>query len=311
MFVRRDRSLLVSLADGTVLSVDPSGKVQRVVAPGIPPTGALAETREGTLWGGTVNGALWRLENGVPKVVNHALAERIVALLVTGADELWAASLGSGMYAALSFADEARIRYRTRLGGLDRDWSEETTDAKIRYTNLPAVLFSRRYDFAVKAQNADGVWSEPLSYRFTIAPPLWLRWWAALAYGAVIVAGAWAINRWRTRQLQRKNRAALPRRVPLLRGGDPALLRTRGAARRGGRRSAIFPSRSRCWHARRKHGRVRPARHGDSGDRVLARRQPRVASAPPGRGYGMTRACVSGGRRRSCRDSAARPASPR
>jgi signal transduction histidine kinase/ligand-binding sensor domain-containing protein len=109
-------------------------------------------------------------------------------------------------YAALTYADEFRVRYRTRLGGFDREWSEETADAKIRYTNLPAYLFARRYDFAVKARNADGVWSEPVSYRFTVAPPLWLRWWAALAYLVVIVAAAWAINRWRMRQLQRKNR---------------------------------------------------------------------------------------------------------
>ncbi len=109
-------------------------------------------------------------------------------------------------YAALTFAAESRVRYRTRLGGFDRDWSAETTDAKIRYTNLPAYLFTRSYDFQVKARNADGYWSEPLSYRFTVAPPLWLRWWAALAYLVVIVAAAWAINRWRMRQLQRKNR---------------------------------------------------------------------------------------------------------
>ncbi len=110
-------------------------------------------------------------------------------------------------YAALTFADESRVRYRTRLGGFDRDWSQETADAKIRYTNLPAMLFPRRYDFEVKARNADGVWSEPLAYRFKVAPPPWLRWWAVLAYLAAVVAAAWAINRWRMRQLQRKNRA--------------------------------------------------------------------------------------------------------
>ncbi len=110
-------------------------------------------------------------------------------------------------YAALTFGDESRVRYRTRLGGFDRDWSPESADAKIRYTNLPAYLFARRYVFGVQARNADGVWSEPLSYRFTVAPTPWLRWWAALAYLVLIVAAAWAINRWRMRQLHRKNRA--------------------------------------------------------------------------------------------------------
>src|SRR5687768_4134015 len=48
-------------------------------------------------------------------------------------------------YAALTFTDEARVRYQTRLAGFDRGWSSETTDVKIRYTNLPAYFFDRRY----------------------------------------------------------------------------------------------------------------------------------------------------------------------
>ncbi|HVG25721.1 MAG TPA: ATP-binding protein, partial [Thermoanaerobaculia bacterium] len=110
-------------------------------------------------------------------------------------------------YAALTFTDESRVRFRTRLAGFDRDWSEETRDAKIRYTNLPAYLFPRRYTFEVQGRGAEGIWSESLPYAFSIAPPLWLRWWVALAYLVLIAAALWAFNRWRTRQLQRRNRA--------------------------------------------------------------------------------------------------------
>ncbi|HVG24033.1 MAG TPA: ATP-binding protein [Thermoanaerobaculia bacterium] len=109
-------------------------------------------------------------------------------------------------YAALTFADESRVRFRTRMAGFDRDWSEETRDAKIRYTNLPAFLFGSDYTFQVQARGADGVWSEPLAYPFSIAPAPWLRWWAVLAYLVLLGAALWAINRWRTRQLQRRNR---------------------------------------------------------------------------------------------------------
>jgi signal transduction histidine kinase/DNA-binding response OmpR family regulator/ligand-binding sensor domain-containing protein len=109
-------------------------------------------------------------------------------------------------YAALTFSDESRVRYRTRLRGFDAQWSPETADAKIRYTNLPALLFPRRYDFEVIARNADGVWSRPMAYRFSVAPPWWLRWWAAILY---LVAGAILLRltyRWRMQQLRRKNR---------------------------------------------------------------------------------------------------------
>jgi signal transduction histidine kinase/ligand-binding sensor domain-containing protein len=109
-------------------------------------------------------------------------------------------------YAALTFTDESRVRFRTLLSGFDRDWSAETRDAKIRYTNLPAFLFARDYTFQVQARSADGIWSEPLAYELSIAPPPALRWWAALGYLLLLAATLLAWNRWRTRQLQRRNR---------------------------------------------------------------------------------------------------------
>ncbi|MBV8517581.1 MAG: response regulator [Acidobacteria bacterium] len=109
-------------------------------------------------------------------------------------------------YAALTFLDEARVRYRTRLEGFDRGWSNPTSDVKIRYTNLPALFFARDYTFEVEARNGDGAWSKPAVYRMSIQPPLWLRWWAALLYAALVVWLLWLTNRYRTRQLKRKNR---------------------------------------------------------------------------------------------------------
>ncbi|MFP5248120.1 MAG: histidine kinase dimerization/phospho-acceptor domain-containing protein, partial [Thermoanaerobaculia bacterium] len=109
-------------------------------------------------------------------------------------------------YAALTYADESRVRYRTRLAGFDRDWSDETADSKTRYTNLPAYLFTRDYTFEVMARNAEGIWSEPLAYRFRVAPPLWLRWSSVLLYAIGIGVALWFLARRRTRQLKRKNR---------------------------------------------------------------------------------------------------------
>jgi len=109
-------------------------------------------------------------------------------------------------YAALTFGDESRVRYRTRLAGFDRRWSAETGDVKTRYTNLPAYLFPRRYTLEVIARNTGGYWSRPLSYPFTVRPPWWLRWWAVVLYAAAVIVAIWALNRWRMRQLKRKNR---------------------------------------------------------------------------------------------------------
>jgi signal transduction histidine kinase/DNA-binding response OmpR family regulator/ligand-binding sensor domain-containing protein len=110
-------------------------------------------------------------------------------------------------YAALTFSDESRVRYRTRLVGYDRDWSPEKPDVKIRYTNLPAFLVDKTYRFEVIARNGDGVWTQtPLVTSLSIQPALWLRWWAFLAYLGVILLAAHAVNRWRVRKLKQRNR---------------------------------------------------------------------------------------------------------
>jgi signal transduction histidine kinase/DNA-binding response OmpR family regulator/ligand-binding sensor domain-containing protein len=109
-------------------------------------------------------------------------------------------------YAALTFSDESRVVYRTKLIGYDSGWSAAKADAKIRYTNLPAYVFNKSYRFAVMARNSDGVWSLPQLYEFSVMPAWWLRWWALIAYVAFIVAMASLANRLRVRRLRRRNR---------------------------------------------------------------------------------------------------------
>ncbi|MEA2489891.1 MAG: hypothetical protein QOH21_1683, partial [Acidobacteriota bacterium] len=96
--------------------------------------------------------------------------------------------------------------YRTFLRGFDREWSADTADVKIRYTNLPAFLFARHYTFEVKARSAEGIWSAPLMYQFSMMPPVWLRWWACLGYIVLLALALFLSHRRRTAQLQRKNR---------------------------------------------------------------------------------------------------------
>lgn len=105
-------------------------------------------------------------------------------------------------YAALSFANEKLVRYKTRLVGYDDDWTKETGDFKIRYTNLPAMFFSKKYTFQVMACNNDGFWSkDPLSYSFGVTPTWWLRWWAFIIYlggfTLLFIGTRWFMIHWR------------------------------------------------------------------------------------------------------------------
>ncbi|HVT44575.1 MAG TPA: response regulator [Thermoanaerobaculia bacterium] len=110
-------------------------------------------------------------------------------------------------YAGLSFANEQRVRFRTRLTGYETEWSQPTTEAKIRYTNLPAWFFPKRYVFEIIASNSDGIWTAtPLQHELMVHPALWFRWWAWLAYLAILATAGWLFQRHRTRKLAWKNR---------------------------------------------------------------------------------------------------------
>lgn len=104
-------------------------------------------------------------------------------------------------YAALSYANEKQVRYRTRLRGYDAEWSPPKPEKRIRYTNLPAYFWGKDYTFEFTAANNSGVWAEtPAAFSFTVQPAWWMRWWAFLLYGGVLVllirAGRWLAEHW-------------------------------------------------------------------------------------------------------------------
>ncbi|HVG24759.1 MAG TPA: two-component regulator propeller domain-containing protein, partial [Thermoanaerobaculia bacterium] len=111
MLARRNGSVVVSRADGTI------SDGAHVLARTQPETVALAELHDGTLWGGRVDGAVWHLEHGAPRVVNHDLTERVVTLLATRDGDVWVASLGRGAVRIDARNPAERLRV-TRANGL-------------------------------------------------------------------------------------------------------------------------------------------------------------------------------------------------
>lgn len=90
-------------------------------------------------------------------------------------------------YAALSYVQESRMRFKHRLVGYQDAWSEPTPETRLRYTNLPAFLVSQTYVLELVASADGNTWSEPLALEVRIRPPWWLSLWAVL--GVLLVLG--------------------------------------------------------------------------------------------------------------------------
>jgi ligand-binding sensor domain-containing protein/signal transduction histidine kinase len=76
-------------------------------------------------------------------------------------------------FTGLSFAAPERVRFRYRLDGFDRGWSEPTSMRQAIYTNLPPGS----YRFRVMASNVEGIWDSPeASLPLRIAPRFWQTW---------------------------------------------------------------------------------------------------------------------------------------
>jgi diguanylate cyclase (GGDEF)-like protein len=95
------------------------------------------------------------------------------------------------------------LRFRSRLQGYDRQWSEWSSRSEREYTNLPAG----QYRFLVQAQDMYGQRSPEAVLELQIAPTPWQHPLAWLLYTLVGALLLWLLGRWQMRRLAQRNRA--------------------------------------------------------------------------------------------------------
>ena len=103
-------------------------------------------------------------------------------------------------YFALGTGTGETPRYQYRIGGTN--WSDPTPATSVTFDLAPG-----QYDVAIRAISADGTVSEtPASVSFSIAQPIWQRWWFVTLSFLLIGGAIFALDRYRvskTRQIQR------------------------------------------------------------------------------------------------------------
>ncbi|MGD0736062.1 MAG: two-component regulator propeller domain-containing protein [Terracidiphilus sp.] len=171
-------------------------------------TGCGMKGKDGRLWFPTLNG-LARIDPRRALEADPPLHVRIESLQLDAGN----VSLGSDIrfrhgssrlsfqFTALTFIDSARVRFRYRLEGYDKEWIDAGNSRVASYTNLPPG----KYWFQVQAARYNGDWEpEPTSTGFTVDP----RWfetplaWTLWGFSACLIT--WGIVRLRTSTLVRR-----------------------------------------------------------------------------------------------------------
>ena len=120
-------------------------------------------------------------------------------------------SVFSFEFAALSYANSHKNRYRYKLEGFEPEWNEVGSRQRLAtYTNLNPG----KYVFRVQGSNSDGVWNEEgVSLPLVITPPWWKTNWFRALSTVVFVSLLWAAYQFRVRQLNRQFEMTLEARV--------------------------------------------------------------------------------------------------
>ena len=97
-------------------------------------------------------------------------------------------------FASTNLSSPERIRFRYRLEGSVRGWSDDVQSRRVVYTNLGPGS----YRFHIVASNGNGVWNGPETVvTFVIEPAFWQTWWFRIL--CMLVGGLmlFAAYRWR------------------------------------------------------------------------------------------------------------------
>jgi signal transduction histidine kinase/ligand-binding sensor domain-containing protein len=124
-------------------------------------------------------------------------------------------------YTALSLMAPERIRFKYRLEGLDRNWTEAEGRRNVAYVGLPPS----QYRFHVIACNTDGVWNnEGAVLAFLIKPYFYQTWWFAAVCAGAIALLAWGAHRLRVQRVVSRLQLIAQERARLMRELHDSLL---------------------------------------------------------------------------------------
>ncbi len=205
--LRTDMTMLNAVADGRAARVEVEhyneidGMANSQANGSSGPSAILRQ--DGTFWVVTAGGLSTvdplRLQRFRERLAPPAVIENVQ---VDGAPLHWQGSDHNSIpggrrlsvsYVGLSYLLSERIRYRTRLDGLDKGWIERGQQRSVEFIGLPPG----DYTLHVSAAHPGGAWSDSEAvWEFTVEPFLWQRHSVQLIAALLLLAGLVALYRY-------------------------------------------------------------------------------------------------------------------
>jgi signal transduction histidine kinase/ligand-binding sensor domain-containing protein len=181
-------------------------------------------SKDGHLWFATPRGVVevdpthFPVNSIVPPVVVERFAVDDVDQPLAGSDSGPRVAAGHVHfqfdYAGLSFTAPLKVRYRYRLEGFDKDWTDAGMRRTAYYTNIPPG----QYTFRVQAANNDGVWNTTgASFAFELRPHFYQTTWFYLLLLTAVALGIFLLLKRRLRMAEREFQAVLGERSRIAR----------------------------------------------------------------------------------------------
>ncbi|MEQ6119764.1 two-component regulator propeller domain-containing protein [Reichenbachiella sp. MALMAid0571] len=107
-------------------------------------------------------------------------------------------------FTALSYLSPAKVTFKYKLEGFDKDWIGPVHNRSVEYTNLPYG----NYTFKVRGTNSSGIWNEQgANLSFFVTPFFYKTVWFYLICALFITLILGLIYKWRIRDITARNQA--------------------------------------------------------------------------------------------------------
>lgn len=171
-----------------------------------PDLNAVASDSSGSVWIGTRDGIIHYTPEYLNVMAMPITSIRKVSVYLSGKNALQGEVFKHNQnhlsfeYVGLWFNNPEKVVYRVKLEGNDPDWIP-TGDRVTTYSNLRPGEYTFRVQSSV---NNDFTYASEASFRFSIKPPFYSRWWFILAVGLLLAFSVYYISRMRLIRVRRE-----------------------------------------------------------------------------------------------------------